>query len=91
MDGNGPAILSLENLTAMDPAGNPAVVIPVSGKSFQLDNINPTASITYANAGPYKNGADILLNVSYSSQWIQFRKSLFLGNGRKSINMASFG
>ncbi len=88
VDGNGPAILSLENLTAMDPAGNPAVGIPVSGNSFQLDNINPTASISYASAGPFKNGADILINVSYSESMDSIQKISFSGGMVESpINM----
>ena len=66
MDGNGAATLSIDNQTAKDPAGNPVVEIPVTGKSFQLDNNNPTASISYTSNGPYKSGQDIVLNVSFS-------------------------
>ena len=52
VDGNGAATLSIDNQTAKDPAGNPVVEIPVSGKSFQIDNNKPTASISYTSNGP---------------------------------------
>ena len=53
-------------ITAKDPAGNPIIEIPVSGKSFQLDNTIPTASVSYASVGPYKKGDVIIMDVSIS-------------------------
>ena len=51
------------HLWLKDRAGNESGPII---KTIMLDKINPTASISYSSAGPYKAGDDVVLNVSFS-------------------------
>src|SRR5204863_8114312 len=63
-NGNGTATVTMSIGT--DVAGNLITAAPTSGATFTVDNAAPTAAITYAPAGPVKQGTTLTLTATFN-------------------------
>ena len=62
--GNGSGVITLS--TGTDLFGNLVTAVPTSGSSFTVDNVPPTAAITYDSTSPYKNGDTVIITAAFS-------------------------
>ena len=62
--GNGSGVITLS--TGTDLFGNIVTAVPTSGSSFTVDNVPPTAAITYDSTSPYKNGDTVIITATFS-------------------------
>ncbi|MFY0601716.1 MAG: DUF1573 domain-containing protein, partial [Cyclobacteriaceae bacterium] len=62
--GDGTSTVSLS--TGVDLAGNVITSAPTSGATFTVDNMDPTAAITYSVAGPYKSGDALTITATFN-------------------------